>query len=235
MLDRIGFDRVVKLNWLNKTAEIYSQEKDFKNVKLALDYYLKDDVGGDNRRKTINILVRTWVNVDPNHTAIRDKALEFLKTADTNERIAIHWSMLLLAYPIFANLTATAGKLLNLQDEFSLSMVRRRIYELWGERSTLQYAIDKMVRSLIDWGVIEGGEKPGEYRRIEPLEIRNIEVKLLMLEAYIIASGKPHLQFVEVNKLDEMFPFKLDIGLDDFHKVNKFKLNKMGGEVVIGL
>jgi len=235
MLDRIGFDRVVKLNWLNKTVEIYNQEKDFKKVKLNLDYYLRDDVGGDNRRKTINILIRTWVNVDPGHGSIRDKALGLFKLADANERIAIHWSMLLLAYPIFDNLTAAAGKLLNLQDEFSLSMVRRRIYELWGERSTLQYAIDKMIRSQIDWGVLSDGEKPGEYKRIQPLEIKNAEVKLLLIEAYLLASGKPHLQFVEVNKLDEMFPFKLDIGLDDFHTVDKFKLNKMGGEVVIGL
>lgn len=235
MLDRIGFDRIVKLNWLNKTVDLYSQEQDFKNVKLALDYYLKDDVGGDNRRKTINILIRTWVNVDPSHIAIRDKALELFKNADTYERIAIHWSMLLLAYPIFDNLTAAAGKLLNLQDEFSLSMVRRRIYELWGERSTLQYAIDKMVRSIVDWGAIVGGEKPGEYKRIESMGIKNTEVKLLMVEAYIIASGKSHIQFIEVNKLDEFFPFKLDIGLDNFHSSDKFKLNKMGGEVVISL
>lgn len=235
MLDRIGFDRIVKLNWLNKTVELYSQEKDFKNVKLALDYYLKDDVGGDNRRKTINILIRTWVNVDPSYASIRDNALELFKTADANERIALHWSMLLLAYPIFDNLTAAAGKLLNLQDEFSLSMVRRRIYELWGERSTLQYAIDKMIRSLTEWRVLGEGEKPGEYRRIDSLEISNVEIKLLMVETYLIASGRPHLQFVEVNKLDEYFPFRLDIGLDDFHRDDKFKINKMGWEVVIGM
>ncbi len=235
MLDRIGFDRVVKLNWLNKTVEIYNQEKDLKKVKLDLDYYLRDDVGGDNRRKTINILIRTWINVDQGHESIKEKALDLFKLSDAKERIAIHWSMLLLAYPIFDNLTAAVGKLLNLQDEFSLSMVRRRIYELWGERSTLQYAIDKMIRSQIDWGVLLDGEKPGEYKRIQSLEIKNTEVKLLLIEAYILASGKPHLQFVEVNKLDELFPFKLDIGLDDFHIGDKFKLNKMGGEVVISL
>lgn len=235
MLDRIGFDRIIKLDWLNKTVELYSQEKDFKNVKLALDYYLKNDVGGDNRRKTVNILIRTWINVDSSHVALRDKALELFKTAGQNERLAIHWCMLLLAYPIFDNLTAAAGKLLDLQDEFSLSMVKRRIYELWGERTTLEYAVNKMTRSLIDWGVIDGGSKPGEYNRKESLEIKNIDVKLLLIETYLTASGRSQLQFVEVNKLDELFPFKLDMGLDDFYKSDVLKLNKMGSEVVVGL
>jgi hypothetical protein len=164
MLDRIGFDRIVRLDWLDKTVELYSRERELKNVKPALDHYLRDAVGGDNRRKTINILIRTWVNVEPGHTALRDRALELFRNTGRNERIAIHWCMLLLAYPIFGNLTAAAGRLLDLQEEFALGMIKRRIYELWGERSTLQYAVEKMARSITDWGLIENGDRPGEYR-----------------------------------------------------------------------
>lgn len=235
MLDRIGFDRLIKIDWLNKTAEIFEQEKNPQNVKLSLDYYLKDDVGGDNRRKTINILMRTWVNVDQKHETIRDRALQLFKVADESERIAIHWSMFMLAYPIFNNVVASVGKLLKLQDEFALSMVKRRIYELWGERVTLQYAIEKMARSFVNWGVIQGSGKPGQYKRNQPIEIKNTDIKLLLVEAYLLSTERPHIQFIEVVNLNEFFPFKIDIGLGDFQTSNIFRINRMGGEAIIGM
>ena len=234
MRDRIGFDRVVKLDWLNKTAEFYMEERDYGKVKLALDKYL-EHLGRENRRKTIYILVRTWVNVESEHKHIRDKAIKLFEMADEDEKVAIHWCMLMMAYPIFLDITATIGKLLDLQDGFSLSMVRRRIYELWGERSTLQYALNKIVRSITEWGAIEDGCKLGDYKRKEQFIINNIKVKLLLIEAYLASSGKAYLRFGEVNNLDELFPFKMDLELDDFHSYQVFNLNKMGSDVVITL
>lgn len=240
MLKRIGFDRIVKLGWLNKTAMICANKENpyglnSKEVKIILDEYLTDYVSGENKRKTINILIRTWVNVNSEHIHIRDSALELIKTADENEKLAIHWCMLMLAYPIFLDIASTIGKLLDLQDGFSLSMVRRRIYEIWGERSTLKYAIDKIVRSITEWGVIEDGSKSGDYKRKEQFTINNPEVRLLLIEVYLKASKRAYLQFIEVNKLYELFPFKLDLGLEDFHDSERFNLNKIGMDIVIGL
>ncbi|NSW92055.1 MAG: hypothetical protein HPY74_15535 [Firmicutes bacterium] len=244
MLERIGFVRSIKLDWLNKTVRTYldlkeaytkDNEKYCKKVKEVLDEYLMEYIKEENRKKTISILTRTWLNVEQQHMHIRDRALELFKTADENEKIAIHWCMLMMAYPVFLDITATIGKLLNLQDGFSLSMVKRRIYEIWGERSTLKYAIDKIVRSITEWGVVEDGSKRGEYKRKEPFNIHNTEIKLLLIEAYLIATKKTYLQFVEVNSLNELFPFKLDLGLGDFHGSKAFNLNKMGLDIAIGL
>lgn len=240
MLKRIGFDRVIKLDWLNKTAMICANRENLcglksNEVKTILDEYLEGHVSGENKRKTINILIRTWVNTDHEHIHIRDSALELIKTADENEKPAIHWCMLMLAYPIFLDVVFTIGKLIDLQNGFSLSMVRRRIYEIWGERSTLKYAIDKIVRSITEWGVIEDGDKSGDYKRKEQFTISNSEVKLLLIEAYLTASKRAYLQFMEVNKLHELFPFKLDLGLEDFHGSEIFSTNKMGMDIVIGL
>lgn len=235
MLDRIGFDRFIKIGWLNKTAEIFEQEKKPQNIREALDHYLKDEVGGDNRRKTINILMRTWINVGPEHVNTRDKALELFKSADENEKIGVHWIMFMLAYPVFDNFTAAIGKLFELQDEFVLGTVKRRMYELWGERTTLQYAVEKMARSLANWEVVESSGKPGNYKRRQPIEIKNMDIKLLLVEAYLLASGKLYIQFMKINSLNEFFPFIMDIDLADFQTSEIFKLDKMGGEPVIGL
>ncbi|HHY23775.1 MAG TPA: hypothetical protein GX527_05990 [Clostridiaceae bacterium] len=156
-------------------------------------------------------------------------------TADENEKLAIHWCMLMLAYPIFLDVVFTIGKLIDLQNGFSLSIVRRRIFEIWGERSTLKYAIGKIVRSITEWGIIEDGDKSGDYKRKEQFIISSPEVKFLLIEAYLTASKRAYLQFIEVNKLHELFPFKLDLRLEDFHNSEIFSLNKMGMDIVIGL
>lgn len=230
MRDRVGFDRFIKLDWLNKTAEIYME--DDKKVRLVLEDYLKH-IGRANRKKIISVLVRTWVNVEPQHIQIRDTALKLFEMADKDEKVAIHWCMLMMAYPIFLDITATIGKLLDLQDGFSVGMVKRRIYELWGERSTLQYAVSKIIRSLTEWGAVEDGCKPGYYKRKQRFIVNNTEIKLLLIEAYLASSDRLHLQFGEVNNLDELFPFQLDLGLNDFHCSQEFNLNKMGSDVVI--
>ncbi len=236
MSDWIGFSRSIKLDWLNKAAEIYMEEKDHRKVKFALDKYLTEKIVSKyNRRKTVNILIRIWVNVEPQHTQLRDTALNLFKIANENEKLAIHWSLVMVAYPIFRDITAIIGKLLDLQDDFTLSMVRRRIYELWGERSTLQYALNKIVRSVTEWGTVEDGSKPGDYQGKEQLCIDKKEVKLLLIRAYLVTSEKTCLRFIEVNNLDELFPFKLDLKLDDFNGSKGFSLNKMGSDVVITL
>lgn len=235
MLRRIGFDRFIKLDWLNKTVEIYMEEGESKRTRLSLDRYLGDCIKGRSKDTTKNVLSRTWVNVEPYHSAVRDRAVELFKDTDTEEQIALHWCMLMLAYPVFCDITSTAGKLIKLQGGFSLGMVRRRIYEMWGERTTLQYAIDRILRSVAEWGAVEDGVVKGEYQKEEQFIIQNTDVKLLLIEAYLLASGNNYLQFTEVGNIDELFPFKLDLSLDDFQRSTVFDINKMGSDIVIGL
>ncbi|WP_035270489.1 hypothetical protein [Desulfitibacter alkalitolerans] len=236
MLKRVGFDRQIKREWLDKTVELLINKEDSKDIKNILDGIVKEDIASnDNRRKAISILMHSWINVETDHIAIRSKALKLWETGNSTERLAIHWCMLSLAYPLFFNISEIIGKLINLQDEFSLNMVRRRVYDVWGERSTLDYAINRVVWSMKDWGTIGQNGKVGEYKKIERIVIEDKEVQLLLLEAYFIASQRSNIPCAELEMINALFPFKTDITINDLQSNHRFKINNMGNNLVVSL
>jgi hypothetical protein len=236
LLKRVGFDRNIKLEWLDKTAHLLILEEDKGKIKDVLDNCLTEEIKGkESRRKSINILMRSWVNVKEEHKVRQEKALKLYEKIKGKEKLALHWCMVILAYELFFDVSEIIGKLLNLQNEFSLSTVRRRVYETWGERSTLYYAIDRVLRSMKDWGVIEPNAKPGEYIKTGKIEIESKEVQLLLLETYLAASQRMNVFYAELEMVNALFPFMIDITLNDIQNYENLKISNMGMELVVGL
>lgn len=236
MLKRVGFDRQIKRKWLDKTVELLINKEDSKDIKNILDGIVKEDIASsESRKKCKNILMNIWINIDGEYIEVRDKALKLWAKGNTNERLAIHWCMVSLAYPLFFHISDIIGKLIHLQDEFSLNMVRRRVYDVWGERSTLNYAINRVVWSMKDWGTIGQHGKVGEYKKIERIVIEDKEVQLLLLEAYFIASHRTNIPCAELEMINALFPFKTDITINDLQSNQRFKINNMGNDLVVSL
>jgi hypothetical protein len=236
LLKRVGFDRNIKLEWLDKTAQLLILGENEKNIKNMLDSCLTEEIKGkESRRKSINILMRSWVNVKEEHKVRQEKALTLYEEGNSMEGLALHWCMVTQAYELFFDISEIIGKLLNLQNEFSLITVRRRVYETWGERSTLYYAIDRVLRSMKDWGVIEPNAKPGEYKQTDKIKIESKEVQLLLLETYLAASQRMNVFYAELEMVNALFPFMIDITLNDIQNYENLKISNMGMELVVGL
>ena len=71
--------------------------------------------------------------------------------------------MCLAAYPFFHDVAATTGRLLALQGRAALSQIVRRVTEVWGTRSTVTRAAQRVVRSFIDWGALTETGARGIY------------------------------------------------------------------------
>lgn len=236
LLKKVGFDRNVRRKWLDKTAELVILGEDENTIRNILDSYISEEIKSkDNRRKSINILIRSWVNVKDEHKAVQDKALKLYEESNCKERLALHWCMVTLAHELFFDISEIIGKLFNLQNEFSLNMIRRRIFDKWGERSTLYYAIDRVLRSMRDWRTIEQKEKPGEYKKINKIEIENKKVQLLLLETYLMVSKRINIPYTELEMVNALFPFKTNITLNDIQSYEDLKINNMGMELVVSL
>lgn len=236
LLRRIGFDRPIQMEWLDETVRLYSENKNVDEIKDLLNNYLEKDINGrENRRKTINILMRTWVNVEDEHKAVREEALEIFNETSEKGKLALNWCMLTLAYPIFFDICTVIGNLFELSNEFSSSMIKRRIFEKWGERSTLEYAIGKIISSIRDWGIIEQGDKRGVYKRNNKIDCIDKDIQVLFLKIYLISSQKNCIDYANIEHIPALFPFDIDIRLRDIQKNNQFKINNMGGNLMIGL
>ena len=137
MAKMVGLSRSIKIEWLNKVAHLVVEGKSEQEIKNELNEYLSFEIKSPtNLRKTREILMYIWLKSGDEYRELRSKALEVYKLERSN-KLAIHWCLMLAAYPVFADVCSLLGKLTNIQDTFTTSWLKEKLFEVWGERSTL--------------------------------------------------------------------------------------------------
>ena len=84
----IGFDRKIRLSWLDATAEWVAQGKSAAEIRGKLDLLLEGEVTGEAaRKKTKSVLLRTWLLVPDHLQALRDEGLVLLAKQQAQTRL----------------------------------------------------------------------------------------------------------------------------------------------------
>lgn len=207
--DRIGFDRLIRLRWLDRAALLAAELREPDALHQAMLAQLAGELPGvDARRKTANVLTRIWWRVPEEHVPLRDEALAQMVACTPEERLLFHWGMCLLAYPIFRDVAATVGRLSRLQGAFRQVQVVSRISAEWGNRSTLETAVPRIVRSFVDWGALVVAEEKGAYRVGTQIALarRGMASWLLTTVQTARASDLPRIELLHA---PEMFVFRI--------------------------
>lgn len=226
--------RPIKPEWLDMTAELLAGTRDRDEIRGNINEYISHFIKSSiNVRKTREILINTWVEVDSGNREFRERALQVYKECPQTDRTAVHWAMMLMAFPVFRDLCIIVGKLSDMQDEVTLSQVQRRIYELWGERNTLVHAIPKIIKTLREFGALEQ-VKPGVYRVVRRT-VKDKDVGCVLLYAALKTGGKLYQSVAGIDRLKELFPFELNLSMDDLYESDLFKIDRIGGEPVISI
>jgi len=213
---QVGFSQRIRLEWLERTANLVLAGNDEASIYSALQELLGDklSVGGNakrgNREKAITILMKIWVRPPSDLFALHRGGLELLSLLPREEHIAVHWGMAMAAYPFWGAVAAHVGRLLKLQGTAAASQVQRRVREQYGERDTVSRAARRVLRSFVDWEVIKGTSGRGIYTFGLSLSIVRVELIAWLAEAFLHAhpGSSVHLRAI----LDSMslFPFHLD-------------------------
>ncbi len=188
---QVGISQRVRLEWLEKTANLVLAGNEKTAIEDALQEMLVDriSIGGSsvrgNREKTITILMKTWFNVPCGLEELRDEGLDLLRFASRGERVAIHWGMALAAYPFWGAVAARTGKLLRLQGTLTAAAVQRRMRESYGERETVARATRRVLRSFVDWEVLRDMPARGVYAQAQQHSIIAPQTIAWVLEAVL--------------------------------------------------
>lgn len=208
----IGFDRKIRLTWLEAVARWTTSGISEAEIRAKLDLLLEGEVTGkEARKKTKTVLIRTWLLTPENLKALRDEGLSLLSRQTESERLALHWGMVCATHPVVWETAAVVGRLLRLQDQVSLSQVRARVVESYGERSTIVRASQRILRSFTDWRVLEEVSTKGFYRAGKRHRVEDPQVIAWLIEASLLSSGHEMKVLPTLLSSPALFPLELPL------------------------
>ncbi len=222
MLKNVGFLQYVKKDWLDATISFYQNNQNIDEIKANLNKLLESEVPKtEERRKTIDVLTRIWIRTPKKFKSSKEFGLGFYDNLDPNERIILHWGMLLLAYPFFRDIVYSIGLLLKTQNSFTSTQLRNKLVSSWGHRTTIIRAIDRIIQSLKDWDILVIDQK--SLKPNSKLKIKNESLCLWFLECVFRSENMDSILFDKLISLETMFPFELKIPLYKIKQAQNFE------------
>jgi hypothetical protein len=224
----IGFDRRIRLEWLDEAAFYYYKTRDTQACADHMYDYLADSMPGHRtRRNIITVMKRVWTEVPREIEPVRDRGLNHLVSCNyIGERLAIHWGMIMNVYPFFRDVVELIGDMFSMQDEITLAQIYRRTVESWGERPTVKHALNKLVGSLWQWGVLEK-VKTGTYAARPKLSIGKTD-QLWLLESLVRSSPEKEMPLISAITSAALFPFAINLFKENLLSCDNFELTRQG-------
>jgi len=211
----IGYNRTVKLQWLDETLDLFLAGMSDADIYEALRERLKDElsVGSTaqrgSREKTITLLMKTWVRVPAPLRALREDGVHFLQGARRSERLPLHWGMTMAVYPFWRVVAEVTGRLFRLQGTVAPMQVQRRVKELLGEREAVARSARYVLRAFADWGVIVDSARKGEYSPAPPSPVLDSKLAAWLLASAVLATPAGVADFRSLVNGPCLFPFQI--------------------------
>ena len=228
----IGFDRRLALDWLEATASRVAAGDSLEELRAGMWQYLDGKVSGDkfnsDRGKTMTVLTRIWGKVPAAVEPLKSRAVAVFQTSKARDHLALHWAMAIASYPVFSDVAATAGRLLTLQNSFSLAQLTNRMVAQWSERPVLVKSTQRIIRSLVDWGALADTETRGVYGRAPKSLPVSKEIALLLCEALLLDNEHHSLPANQLLDHPALFPFTHSLTLADLREEPVFDVHRQG-------
>lgn len=231
MAKMVGLSRNLKLQWLNKTVELASGNFTEQEIKEQLNEYLSFEISSPtNTRKTREILMNIWVYENGINDKLRAEAISIIH--DMPEyALEIHWCMIMATYPVFVDMCKLIGRLSEFQDEISLRQIKQKLYDEWGERTTLYHSIDKLIATLKELNVIHC-DHPGKYQIVKHT-VNNGRVSSFMVYAMMLVDDSGYYSFSDLRNSVFFYPFQYHVEKELLLEDKRFLMNNFGGELSV--
>lgn len=228
----IGFDRRIDLEWLDAAAAQAAAGAPTDEMRAYLWSLLDGAVSGDKlnsaRGKTVTVLNHIWGELPGPAAALRERAVAQFAGSTPDERLALHWAMMVGTYPIFTDAAAAIGRLLTLQGTFTLAHLTRRLVSAWGERSTLERAGQRIVRSMVQWSVLRDTATRGMYEAMPRRRKVGAAVGTVLIEALLVDAEETAVPLDLLTGHPAIFPFDLDVNASHVRGASQFRIHRQG-------
>ena len=233
MAKMVGLSRNLKLPWLNEVVRLYAEGLDDNQIKEKLNEYLSFEIGSPTvLRKTREILMNIWVYENDYTAALRDEALRLFQK-DSDYALPVHWCMMLAAYPVFQDMCRLIGKIGEFEETITTKQIKQKLFDEWGERSTLYHSSDKLISTLKALEALDS-EKTGVYS-IKKHEFSKPEIVDFLLYVMMKIDDAGYYSLLDLENAVYLFPFEYKVSKEAILMDDRFTTGSFGGELSISL
>jgi hypothetical protein len=228
----IGIKQVIRYEWMQHVVRLLKSGLDEQSIRKELEIYLLEKRGsgltGDRAEYTmslaVTLLMNIWVSPKGNLLPYRDKLLRYTNS-QSFEKVS-HWSIFSAAYPFWFNICYIFGSLFKLQDQIKKTQVMKRIYEVLGERNTVERCSRYVIRSLVSWGIIKDLDTKGIYEKGNVISITDLTMLSLLFEGALFAINDEKIQLSSINNCPAFFHF-------DFPIITGTQISKLNDNIIL--
>ncbi len=230
----IGFNRNIKLDWLNATASFCAETRDPDEIRERLEGVLYNDRSGvEAIRKSIDILINIWYKNRETYPSLVEFATKhYQETFRPSDRLWLHFGLTLLYYSFFREIVSVVGKLCRRGILITNKEVIKQLISERGHLGSLERSAQRIVSSLRDWELLTGSDHSFAYKaRCRELETDSKELEVWLLQCAFIGKNVEQIPFGDLIRLPELFPFNIKVSLDYLRKYSPFSVYLAGGGI----
>ena len=227
----IGFNRNIKLDWLDATAAFCAETDDPAEIRVRLRPIVRQSIDSQtNIRKSIDILLNIWLRSGEIAPALQAKAVAYYReTAVPADRLWLHYGLTLVTYPFFFNTTTIIGQSIRYEDAITTPLVRKRLMAAMGELGSLEAAVSRIIYSLRDWGILlETGERNTYVPRYRGFNASTLELEAWLLACVLKAHPGEELPFPDLVNHPALFPFHFTTTAGQLRDHAAFAIHRQG-------
>jgi len=233
MAKMVGLNVSLKMGWIKKAVELLSHNLTEEEYKNELREHLSFEIDSPtNLRKAKDNLTFIWYRNGEENAVLQEEGRRLvLKYPD--DITAISWCMIPLAYPVFYDLARLMGKLFEFQETVTTGQIRQKIFDEWGERSTLDYSTGKIIAAM---KALEAVSSPGTGKYIaSSIPVKNEEVVSFLIKTAMHFSGSSYYSFSTLNDFPFLFPFDYKVTKEQLMNDKQFVLSVFDSTLSVGL
>lgn len=227
----IGFNRNIKLEWLNATAAFCTETDDPAEIRARLEPVLAQDrTGTDAIRKSIDILINIWLKSHDIAPDLQQQAVTYFQaTTVPDDRIWLHYGLTMLYYPFFRQCAAAIGQLSRYQDAVTNKVVVKRMTDELGQLGSLERSVQRVIASLRDWGIMTSSDQRYAYApQHQVFGASRLELEAWFLACTLQAHPVEELAFADLLNLPALFPFRFTVTISDMRQLPGFVVQRQG-------
>ena len=203
----VGFDRFIALEWANYALELSAHTENEAAKVSQLKSWLSLRISGkDAARKTANVLTRLWLDSDADTLYFKDEACKLKLDTKKNDLVLFHWGIALLTFPFFYETCIQIGRLFALQTKITRREIQVRMAEKYSNQGTVPRSVDRVLQSLVDWGVLE--KLSHQELGLKQHKSSDVLLKKWLLESVVFSAPHKRIPLQGFYKMPVLFPFE---------------------------